>query len=130
MLPGRHILSDVAVVHPLGMAAVSAKYGQLAAVRMREEKKRKKYEHIAAARQFEQLPFVLETTGGFGPSAEKLIRALAEAAEERLAVWPKTDVIRELLGSVAMAVQRGGALAYLYGYDRCLLAVRAAAEAV
>ena len=36
--------------------------------------------------------------------------------------------MRELVGSVAMAVQRGGAMAYLYGFDRCLHAVSAACQ--
>ena len=85
------------------------------------------YTNIAAAHHFEQLPFVLETTGGFGSSADKLVHALAEACEEHLAVWPRHAIIRELMGSVAMAVQRGGAMVYWYGLDRCLAAIRAAA---
>ena len=59
-----------------------------------------------------------------GPSAVQLIKALAEASEELLALWLREDVIRQLVGSVAMAVQRGGAMADLYGYDRCLQAMQ------
>ena len=38
-------------------------------------------------------------------------------------MWSREDVIRELVGSVAIAVQRGGALTYLEGYDRSLHAM-------
>jgi hypothetical protein len=34
--------------------------------------------------------------------------------------------VRELLHSVAIAVQRGGALSYFYGYERALSKMRAA----
>ena len=39
-----------------------------------------------STRGFEGLPFVVETCGGFGPSAVKLIHAMAQAGEEHLAV--------------------------------------------
>src|SRR6185437_9459083 len=63
--------------------------------------------------------------GGMGPSGDKLIKAMAEASEEHLAIWSREDVIRELVGSVAMAVQRGGAMTYLEGYDKALHAMYA-----
>ena len=53
---------------------------------------------------------------------------LTQAGEEHLAVWSREDVVLELVGSVAMAVQRGGAMAYLYGFDCCLHAVSAACK--
>ena len=40
-----------------------------------------------------------------------------------LPVWSREDVIRQLLGAVAMAVQRGGAMAHLEGDDRCVHAM-------
>ena len=120
-LPGRRILSDVAVVHPLATGHLGR--SQLGTARNVEGKKRDKYSHIALARHFEQLPFVCETTGGLGPSAAKLIRAMALAGEEHLAIWTRHEITRQLIGSVAMAVQRGGVMAYLEGYDRSLHAL-------
>ena len=38
-------------------------------------------------------------------------------------MWPKKDIIRHVVGSVAIAVQRGTAMAYLEGYDRALSAL-------
>ena len=55
--------------------------------------------------------------------------SLAEAGEAHLFMWAKEDVTRELLHSVAIAVQRGGALSYLHGYEQTLRALRIAREA-
>jgi hypothetical protein len=121
-LPGRLIITDVAVCHPLAAGAVKSRkgLGVLATAKSTEASKRKKYTELASQRRFEQLPFVLETTGGMGPSAVRLVKAMAEASEEHLAVWSKEQVIRELVGSVAIAVQRGGLLTYVNGYDQAV----------
>ena len=121
-LPGRSILTDVAICHPLAPEAVRSGHGRctLGAAKHSETKKRRKYAQVSLQRHLEQLPFVMETCGGVGPSGDRLIKAMAEASEEHLAMWSRVDVIRELLGSVAMAVQRGGAMTYLEGYDRAI----------
>jgi hypothetical protein len=130
-LPGRRILTDVAVCHPL---APGTRHGHgartLGTARRVEANKRAKYVTLSARRHLEMLPFVVETTGGMGPSAVKLIVAMAEASEEHLAMWSREQVVRQLLGAVAMAVQRGGAMAYLSGYDLALGAMRAGRAAV
>ena len=67
---------------------------------------------------------MVETCGSLGSSAVQLVKALAEASEELLELWSREEVICQLVGSVAMVVQPGGAMAFLYGYDRCLHAMR------
>jgi hypothetical protein len=124
-LPGRHILTDVAVTHPLAPGKVSGKsHGPLATARRTEAIKRKKYSDLVSLRHYEMLPFVMETCGGMGPAAERLVNAMAEAGEAHLAIWAKENIIRELIGSVAIAVQRGGALSYLHGYEQALCKLR------
>ena len=54
---------------------------------------------------------------------------MAEAGEEHLAIWSKKDIIRHLIGSVAIAVQRGGAMAYLEGHYKALHALGRQSEA-
>ena len=49
-----------------------------------EREKRKKYLEIEARYDMEQLPFVVETCGGVGPSAKTLLKAMARAAQEQL----------------------------------------------
>jgi hypothetical protein len=68
----------------------------------------------------ELMPFVVGTCGGMGPAAVKLLKAMAEAGQEHLAMWHQKDIIRHVVGSVAVAVQRGTVMAYLQGYDRAL----------
>ena len=85
-----------------------------------EGEKRRKYAKLASDRQYELLPFVVETCGGFAPAAVKLVQAMARTAAQHMALWSRTDILRELVGSVAIAVQRGSALTYLEGYDRSL----------
>ena len=70
------------------------------------------------------LPFVMETCGGMGPAAEHFVDIMAEAGEAHLSIWAKEDIVSELLHSVAVAVQRGGALSYLYGYEQALRKLR------
>ena len=82
--------------------------------------KRRKYAKLSSLRQYELLPFVVETYGGLAPGAAKVIQAMAQAATEHLSLWSRTDILRELVGSVAIAVQRGNAMSYLEGYDRSL----------
>ena len=82
--------------------------------------KRRKYLKMKTRHQMELMPFVVETCGGMGPAAVKLLKAMAKAGEEHLAMWPKQDIIRYVVGSVSIAVQRGSVMAYLEGYDRSL----------
>ena len=120
-LPGRTVLSDVAVCHPLAPGRRSA-YGTrpLAIAKDKENVKKAKYLAMSSAHCFVQLPIALETTGGMGPAAVTLVKAMADASQEHLVMWTRADVIREVAGSLAMAVQRGNAMAVIEGYDRAL----------
>ena len=93
--------------------------------RQKEEAKRKHYADLVAFRHYQLHPFVMETCGGMAPAAERFVDIMAEAGEAHLRMWAKDDIVRELLHSVAIAVQRGGATAYLHGYDQVLHKLRA-----
>jgi hypothetical protein len=64
--------------------------------------------------------FSVETYGGMAPDAIKLLTAMGDMGEERLGMWPRQAVIQHLVGSVATAVQRGTAVAWLSGCSRAL----------
>jgi len=87
-LPGRHILTDVAITHSLAPGAVSngRSTRTLGKARDMESGKRKKYMDLSSLRHYEQLPFVVETCGGVGPSANALIKAMADTSEDHLAM--------------------------------------------
>jgi len=122
VLPGRHLIIDVAVCHPLGPGAVNSGHAlrTTGVARHKETKKRVKYCETAKKHDAEMLPFVVETTGGMAPDAIRLLEIMGETGQEHLAMWSKHDVIRHLVGSVAIAVQRGMAMTYLAGYEWAL----------
>ena len=125
-LPGRTVLSDVVVCHPLAPGTRNTTGARrLATAKSKETTKNRKYAHLSSRHRFVQLPIALETTGGVGPRTATLIEAMADASAEQLVTWSRESVIRELLGSVAMAVQRGNAMTFLEAYDRALHAALA-----
>ena len=104
-LPGRTVLSDVVVCHPLAPGTRNTTGARrLATAKAKETTKNKNYAHLSSRHRFVQLPIALETTGGVGPRTATLIEAMADASAEQLVTWSRESVIRELLGSVAMFV--------------------------
>jgi hypothetical protein len=125
VLPGRHIISDVVVTHPLGPSRVKDRVSltTLGAARQYQNIKRGKYRRTAAQNLAELLPFCVETYGGMAPDAIKLLSAMGSMGEEQLGMWPRHVAIRHLIGAVATSVQRGNAVAWLSGYSRALAAL-------
>jgi hypothetical protein len=124
VLPGRNIISDVTVVHPLAPSRVKSgqSWTTTGTARMAQEAKRTKYGETAA-RHAELLPFSVETYGGMAPDAIKLLSAMGSMGDEQLGVWPRHVVIRYLVGAVATSVQWGNAVSWLAGYSRALAEV-------
>ena len=122
VLPGRNIISDVCVTHPLAPSRV--KNGQswmtTGTARWAQARKHNKYRETAAQHRAELLPFSVETYGGMAPDAITLLAAMGSMGDEQLGVWPRHVVIRHLVGAVATSVQRGNAVTWLAGYSRAL----------
>ena len=131
-LPGRRIITDIAIVHPLAPGRVRYKesHTTLGSARRMETRKRRHYADLVTMHHYQLHPFVMEKCGGMAPAAVRLVKIMAEAGEAHLRLWAKEDVVRELLHTVAVAVQRGGALSYLHGYEQALLKLRVASGAV
>jgi hypothetical protein len=53
-----------------------------------------------------------------GSDAMTLMQVISEAGQEHLGLWPRDQIVRHLLESVATAVQRGNAMTVLAGYTR------------
>ena len=63
----------------------------------------------------------IDTCGGMASDALKLVEAIAEEGERWSAgTWSRGEIERRLLGAIAVAVQRGNALAMLTGYSRAM----------
>jgi hypothetical protein len=54
------------------------------------------------------------------PDAIRLLRLIAQAGHEQLGMLPVTHIAGQLVGAVAVAVQRGTAMVYLSRYLRAV----------
>ena len=71
----------------------------------------------------------LETCGGMASDAVRLVKAIGEEGDRWSAgTWSSGQIERLLLGSIAVAVQRGSVLAMLTGFSR-MTSTRGAVEA-
>jgi hypothetical protein len=110
--PGQHVLTDVAIVHP-GAHARNQPANSTATAKKAATGKRTRYAAIASRHDAELIPFVVETCGGLGKDAIALLDVISGAASEHLSLWSQEDAAKEMLNSVAIAVQKGNAMAIL-----------------
>ncbi|MCJ1296814.1 hypothetical protein MMC34_008381 [Xylographa carneopallida] len=116
VFPGRMLLTDVSISHTLTPSAVAAGKAQTSA---RLSGKNTKYAGVASRLGAELLNVVVDTGGGMTGAALKLVDAVGEEGERWSAgTWSSAAITRHLLGAIAVAVQRGNALAMLCGYTR------------
>ena len=88
----------------------------LAVARQAERSKHAKYDDIAASISAQFFPFIMETHGGFGPEALKLIGDLIPPDSSPFdLLWPLQQSSQDLRASLSMALQRGNAQAVLVG---------------
>ena len=108
VLNGRQLLVDVTIRHPACKTNImhgSARQ-QLAAAHKGEAEKKAKYAAMAKAQQASFIPFAVETYGGLGKSARKLINQIVAAAEDQQQLLSSEEIRKELTGSVAIAMPR------------------------
>ena len=93
--------------------------------------KNKKYAGIASRIGAELLNMSIDTSGGLASDAVRLVDASGEEGERwSLGTWAGAEIRRQLLGAIAVAVQRGNALAMLTGYTRATAAAQARQNSV
>ena len=83
-------------------------------VRLLQLRKHRNYADVADAQCARFLPFSAETTGGLGKDAEELIDQIS------LALPSQYHIANSVRASVAIAVQKGNALAIFGGYSRAV----------
>ena len=79
------------------------------------------YADVADAQCARFLPFSAETTGGLGKDAEELIDQISLACRDHLALPSHYHIANGVRASVAIAVQKGNALAMFGGYSRAVM---------
>jgi predicted nuclease with RNAse H fold len=97
--PGRMLLTDVAVSHPLTENFVAKRQSSGIA---RQEAKRRKYSSVAMRLIAELLPFSVETCGGMADDSMKLVEAMGEEGEEAMGTWTKAEIMRYILSLTAV----------------------------
>jgi hypothetical protein len=112
--PGQYVITDVVVSHALSPGYINNRlaFRTLAVAKHREQRKHSKYDQTAKRLGGKLLPFAVETCGGLGPDAQRLLEVIGEAGEEHLSMWTKETTTRHLQDTVAVAIQRGGAMMY------------------
>jgi len=81
------------------------------------------YDKLATAQHSNFLPFAVETTvptGGISPAAVQLIDQLALASQDYLTLPSPHPFAHNIHSSIAIAIQRGNALAIYAGYSRTI----------
>jgi hypothetical protein len=118
--PGRMLLTDVVISHPLTEDRILHHRSSAAVL---QSVKRTKYSNVASRLGAELMPFSLETLGGMADEAMKFVQAIGEAGEETMGTWSKTEIMRYTLAITAAAVQRGNARIMLAGRMQALKVV-------
>ena len=118
VFPGRVLLTDVVISHSLTASNVLS--GRSTATD-RQRRKNTKYGKVASRIGAELLNVSVDACGALASDAALLVEAIGEEGERWSAgTWSSRAIERHLLGAIAVAVQRGNALAMLTGYSRTL----------
>jgi hypothetical protein len=116
VLGAKRLLVDVTVRRATATTnmqdAASSRPGHTVAIA--EKKKRRKYEELCKARHMTFVPFAVESYGGIGPAARKLLTQLAEESGEVTAQAFLTDAFVRL----SVTLQRGNALVLQQGMQQ------------
>jgi hypothetical protein len=110
---GHNTLTDVVVVHPLAPSYLRHSPTHLHCAIHKEKNKIRKYEQLAQREYAKFIPFAVESTGGFGEEAQKILhqitRASLEAEESNTSVYSSREISNHLQQSVSICIMRGNA---------------------
>ena len=113
VLPGgRHVMTDVTVVHPLGVNMVGPASKEYAAAAVRAEReKQRDWEAFADNAQYEFVPFGIESYGRLGPRASAYVRELGEIAASSGRI-SKSRFVMNAYRVLSCALQKWNGLMY------------------
>ena len=115
---GDKLYIDVSCTRPTNSSSLQSHhavtYTPLVSTKVRGDQKKRKYAAIAAANDYELLPFVVETYGGFGSDAIRVLRYLAASISNST----PAKFLRHAHSSLSIALQRGNATVALIGQQQ------------
>jgi len=94
---------------------------QLGTAKAGELEKIGKYTNLATACKAELIPFVVETLGGYSKQSEKLLDNIILSSVEHQSLWSPEEIKQELLGTIAIAIQRGNAMIFDAAHHRTIV---------
>ena len=116
VFPGRILLTDVAVSHSLTTSSVAHGKSTEATWQRRNNNK---YAGVASCLGAELLNVSVDACGGMVDDALRLVQVIGEEGERWSAgTWSSASIERQLLGAIAVAVQKGNTMAMLVGSTR------------
>ena len=122
MVPCLSILTDVVVSHPLAPSHFpTAASRPLTTANQAALRKHSKYTHLANTQQAHFIPFSVETSGGMTEEAEELVDQLSLACKDHLTLPSSKPFANSIRSSIAIAIQRGNALAIHAGFSRAVM---------
>jgi len=101
---------DVGIVHPSAKSYRREKR-PLEIVRRYEENKIQKYKDLAEDNNGVIIPFIIESSGGYGERAKYVTQDIATLANQDSLAFAPSEIVNNMLDGVAIAVQKGNALA-------------------
>jgi len=118
IISGQPTFIDVGIVQP---SAVSYR-GKDTLVRTKEYEKEKisKYAELAMENDARIIPFIIESNGGYGEQAGYVLDDIKVFAHEEALAFAQSEVVRDMMDAVAIAVQRGNAKAIIAAYERMM----------
>lgn len=111
-----HQLVDVTIVHPTCRSYLIRAQHPLAITEKAASNKLTKYSVMGSQLQAKIIPFAIESFGGFSQSAQDFVSTLAHYASNYSTLFEKNELIRDFISAIAVAVQKGNALAVINGW--------------
>ena len=85
-----------------------------------KEYEKEKITKLAYENDARIIPFIIETNGGYGEQACYVVDDIKVFAHEEALAYAPSDVVRDMMDAVAIAVQRGNAKAIIAAYERMM----------
>ena len=109
---------DVGIVQPSAMSHRDK--GPLVRTKEYEKEKIAKYTAMAMENDARIIPFIIESNGGYGQHAGYVLEDIKAFAQNEALAFAPSEVVRDLMDSVAIAVQIGNAKAIRSAYERVM----------
>ena len=118
LMNGHNLLIDVGIVQPSAMSHRDK--GPLVRTKEYEDEKITKYKPMTESLDAGFIPTIYESNGGYGEQACNLLGDIKVFAHEEALAFAPSEIVRDMMDAVAIAIQRGNAKAIIAAYERMM----------